>query len=769
MIIKVIISIFILLITIVAIAWWSFEIPRDDQLINKKTWEKLIEIGPTPKRDVSPTPLAEVAVKNRALRQNKVEENLLKKKISKQILFGDTHVHTSFSQDAFAKLIPVANSFIGAFPPSDACDYARYISQLDFYFLTDHAKSYTPATWQEAIATVRNCNKVAGDPKNPDLVAFMGYEWTQVGGIAEEHYGHHNVLYKDTDDASLPPRPISALRFYPGTEQRILPKKLPRLLKLIDFKHREYYGKHDRYIEAMQDIPLCPEGVNTLALPLNCLEYAQTPGELYKKIAEFGVEPIVIPHGMAWGNTAPPNSSWDHYFEKGFVNNETMRLLEVYSGHGNSEEYRNFTERTIDEEGNITCPLPQDNFYPTCRRAGDIIQQRCLEEGNNTNICNERSELARQYTAEEPTQLGWLTVPGSDPAEWLDAGQCRDCFLPAFAYRPKKSAQYSLAKRGFNIKQGDDRFRWGFVGSTDSHRAAAGNGFKQKFRLYTSDSDGAVGIFREQQVKKRGKAESTPREVNSELVLKLAGATRDQERLTSFLTLGGLAAVHSNGRDRDAIWDGLKRRETYATSGHRILLWFNLISEPEPLPMGSSVTASQTPKFQVSAVGSFKQLDGCPEHIKSVVSNDVLQRLGLGECYNPSNERLKITRIDIIRIRPQINEHEPIADLIEDVWQSFPCDDQGDGCQIKFDDPEFLLNKRDAVYYVRAIEEATPTINGGNLRTMFDQKGKAESINPCYGDERTSVLDECHENVEHRAWSSPIFVDYGLPTQENLH
>ena len=126
------------------------------------------------------------------------------------ILFGDLHFHTSYSWDGFLFGLPLIGGE-GAHPPNDACDYARYCSGLDFFALTDHAESLLPQDWAASKQSVRACNARAGAPANPDLVAFMGFEWSQAGLTPEEHWGHRCVVFPDDTEQRLPARPISAV------------------------------------------------------------------------------------------------------------------------------------------------------------------------------------------------------------------------------------------------------------------------------------------------------------------------------------------------------------------------------------------------------------------------------------------------------------------------------------------------------------------------------------------------------------------------------
>lgn len=137
-----------------------------------------------------------------------------------------------------------------------------------------------------------------------------------------------------------------------------------------------------------------------------------------------------------------------------------------------------------------------------------------------------------------------------------------------------------------------------------------------------------------------------------------------------------------------------------------------------------------------------------------------LARLCRGECLNPSDRRRPIRRIEVVRIRPRATPSESLDALIEDPWRVLPCDGLTDGCSVEFEDPDFARDRRDTVYYVRAIEAAAPTINAGGLRCDVDASGGCLEPHPCIG---VPDEDDCLRDAEPRAWSSPIFVDWLAP------
>ena len=673
----------------------------------------------------------------------------------KQVLFGDLHVHTTISADAFILSLPVAVGE-GAHPPADACDFARFCSSLDFWSINDHAEAISPAHWRETVEAIRQCNEVAGDPANPDTVAYLGWEWTQVGATPDDHYGHKNVVLRDLSE--VPARPIAArgtLRAAFTQNRRLLGRGILALFgggRVRDFV--TYLGELETRVP-------CPEGVPERELPADCLETAEKPSDLFAKLDDWGLESIVIPHGTTWGFYTPPGSKWDKQLAGAMHDPARQTLIEVYSGHGNSEEWRDYLAVDFDAEGRPVCPPKTSTFLPTCWRAGEIIRERCLAAGGGD--CDERAAQARANAAEALGQAH-LTVPRAKPEDWLDAGQCRDCTLPAFNYRPGGAAQYILALSNFDAAGSPRRFRLGFIASSDNHFARPGTGYKERHRRGFTESNRARGgrgmlasvlgppedeaPYAESHPFLRGESTLTPFQLF------------EMERQASFFTTGGLVAVHSEGRDRGAIWEALRRREVYGTSGPRILLWFDLLNPPgsrgETLPMGGEARLAANPIFQVRAVGSFEQRPGCPDWAAEALGPERLEHVCRGECYYPGERRRKITRIEVVRVRPQIRAGENVSALIEDPWRSFACEPDPAGCAVTFEDPGFAAGARDAVYYVRAVEEPAPKINAGQLRCERDAEGNCTKVELCGSDD----ADDCLAPHEPRAWSSPIYVDF---------
>jgi hypothetical protein len=674
---------------------------------------------------------------------------------AKQILFGDLHVHTTYSLDAFLYALPLFGGE-GSHPPADACDFARYCAAVDFFAITDHAESLTPERWQRTKESLRECAGRAGDPANPDLVPFAGWEWTQVGATPATHYGHKNIIFPSLADDALPARPITALeeRVFAGAPDPLL----LRGLELVGGVWGRGYADLLWLFGRLTTLPNCPTGVDTRQLPADCRENAPTPRVLFEKLAQWGFDALVIPHGLSWGLHAPLEASLDNQLDPAQHDPARQRLLEVYSGHGNSEQYRAWTPVERDAAGRASCPAPSPDFLPCCWRAGELMRARCgtLPAAE----CERRVEAAKQMALDADTAPHHV-FPDTRPEDWLDCDQCRDCFKPAFALRPRSSAQYSLAISGPPAPAGDGRplrLRWGFVASSDDHKAQPGTGYKQIGRSHITDAHGLASSWPETLGSLWRRADpSQPQAVEHQAQSLLA--LFDVERGASFMYPGGLVAVHAAGRGRAEIWDALVRREVYGTSGPRILLWFELINAPQgAAPMGSEVAMDTMPRFTVRTAGAFEQQPGCPADLSGLAAEQ-LTRLCHGECYHPSDRRIPIAAIEVVRIRPQQARDETVDALIEDPWLRHECPPDPAGCTFTFEDADFHASGRDAVYYVRALQAATDAVNGANLRTEFDAEGNAIRVTPCSGSYRTPANDDCLAPVQERAWSSPIFVD----------
>jgi len=639
-----------------------------------------------------------------------------------QILFGDLHVHTNYSADSFLQSYGLSDLDTRR-TPADACDFARFCSQLDFWSINDHAESLTPDHWKATVDAIRQCDAIAGDAENPDLVSFLGWEWSHAGSV-EQHYGHKNVVLADLDDGLIPTRPIasggSGMFLAMGTAGVVASP-----LSFADF------SDFHRYTMDSLGVGQCSGDVPSPDLPDDCREVASTPSELFDKLDEWGHRALVIPHGLSWGTTNPAHARLDVQLEQ--HDPRWQPLLEIYSGHGNSEVFASFERPRQRDDGIWTCPAATPEIEFCCERAGSIVRERCEDPTSGT--CDAAVDEVVQEMAEFEVGLGNLlsptsVVPGTNVEDWGDCGQLRGGFLSAWNYRPRQSAQYALALGSVDGRPVENRFRFGLIGASDNHRGRPGTGYKESGRLVMTDGAGYPML-----------------------------ADVVDERASSFYVSGGLAAVHAPNRDRESIFDGLSRRAVYGTSGDRILLWFDFVGPSGELsPMGSEVTLTgDGASFRVRAMGAAKQLPGCPAFVGEALSTEQIASLCLGECHNPSDERKRIVRIEVVRIASQNADSaaKSIGQRVEDPWRVFECPPDESGCEVTFEDRDQSLGER--AYYVRAIQEASGAINGNPLSCERDASGACLNARVC---ERVSgePPDDCVALVEERAWSSPIWV-----------
>jgi hypothetical protein len=173
--------------------------------------------------------------------------------------------------------------------------------------------------------------------------------------------------------------------------------------------------------------------------------------------------------------------------------------------------------------------------------------------------------------------------------------------------------------------------------------------------------------------------------------------------------------------------------------------------------MGSKVSASGAPHFRVRGMGSVKQQPGCPDYAEQALGPERIASLCRNECFNPADEAHNIERIEVIRVLPRLSTNEQTADLIQDPWRVFECPRGQNDCAAEFTDESFIAGGREAAYYARVIQEATPTIQGNPLACVYDEAGVCIETNLCMGG---GIEEDCLSPAEHRAWSSPIYVTH---------
>lgn len=721
------------------------------------------------------------------------------------VYWGDFHVHTQFSFDAY-----IMGMSQGRYA-REAGQYALYCSKLDFYSVTDHSEMLTERDyWPEAIAAAQAVNAIGASRKDsrgdPSIVAFTGWEWTQQGP-----WGHKNVIMKWDDPKKLPPSPIRSL---PGA-----------------FLQKGAVNKHG-HIQLLNGITVFDllRGIRYGRRDETFLAYR--PKDLYDKLHKYcydtgsGCDAVVIPHGNAWGVAPQMYTSWDVQLNAQQHDPNIQTLIEVYSKHGNSEEYRDFppdyryfrngVEATEDEcsvPGKLgliigtggkmffsnpdtapktfripkagcdkVCQEPTKSYMPCCWRAGEIVRERCMNP--ESNFCKAQIMLAR--SAVKPFAKGvrksdlseikpeFRDDPGKlDTPDWQTCGQCRDCYQPAFNYVTNGSVQKALASAYFDPDGTPHYYHFGFIGSTDTHSGLPGS--VKETKRYVEVQTGVAAKTNQG-----------------------SGDTPGLERVVNFLNPGSLVAIISPHRTRDDLWSAVKARHVYSTSGSRIELWAKAElarkGAAAVVDMGTDASSSKNPTFYIRANGSFAEDQTCPydkePNISSHLSREEFAHVCLNQCFRVTDKRLKIARIEVVKIlQPLTPEEAKMKKLIKSpdnpkglIMDPYYVENiSATAIDWTWTDTKFTEEPkgRSVVYYFRIIQEPTEGYNCNPAYLLEPKRTTCRALNPDSLEVAkksnpqngvapvplSSIPDACYTDpkdpktfCEERAWTSPFYI-----------
>ena len=284
-------------------------------------------------------------------------------------------------------------------------------------------------------------------------------------------------------------------------------------------------------------------------------------------------------------------------------------------------------------------------------------------------------------------------------------------------------------KNGLKLGEtlGTNPYQFGMVGSTDSHTSLASADEGYYFSTFATSELGS-----------------------SRLRTPMVAFPVPEPWMTWETSASGYAAVWATENTREAIWDAMKRREVYATTGPRIILRFFAgwdFSESEAsgqvlafagyrkgVPMGGTLKANgeqRAPTFLVQAMK-----DPMSGHLDRV-------QIVKGWVDSSSNTHEKIYDVvwgDAHRRQHDAEGRLPVVGNTVNVSEASWSNTIGDAELTGYwQDPDFDAAES-AVYYVRVLEIPTPRW------TAYDSKYTGDEPLP-----GTTML------LQERAYSSPIW------------
>ena len=636
--------------------------------------------------------------------------------------FGDLHIHTGFSMDAaqqganrtpfdaylFAKGEPLA------LPPYDKDGHSDRIIQLDrpldFAGVTDHSEFLA----ETSLCFNRNsllyygayCSVMRGSPEGNkviDSVAFgLGLGGVSLPGgkitlsmcklhpelcnkrLTDAWYEIQNAAQRAYDNSQR-----CSFTSFVGYEWTGSP--------LINNQHRNVIFRDDTVTDS----------------PISYFD-ADKPEELWQKLdanctdKNNGCEVLTIPHNSNLGGGTMFQPYTEHknpYSPELAAQRQRMEpLVEIYQHKGASECINSASAPFGSQDEFCDFELVVENICsgdesdaPDCK---PLCSNSIIPFGGFSGICVEPSDFVRGALRQGLTEQS---------------------------------------------RNGVNPFKFGFIGSTDTHNATPGATQEQDFQGHLGVNDGTLET-------RVGVAAAADNELGQALA-----------DIAGFASLkpyspGGLAVVWAEQNSRHALFDNMQRRETYATSGTRIITrFFGGWDLPEDMcqsnqfveqgyelgvPMGSDLPAGQngqsTPTFAVTAMmdAGSERFPGTP-----------LQRIQIIKGWEANGETFE-----------KVYEVAGNPDSTAGV-NTQTCETWGEGYTnlcATWQDPDFSP-EQNAFYYARVLEN--PTCRWSRLQC---NQAMTEQHLTCHDIDAEHPLAACcdgsiPDTIQERAWTSPIW------------
>ncbi|NNM10558.1 MAG: DUF3604 domain-containing protein [Pseudomonadales bacterium] len=436
----------------------------------------------------------------------------------KQVLWGDTHLHTNLSLDARAFGVTLDQATAYRFARGEQVTSSNGLQvkldrPLDFLVITDHSDAM--GTMQELIAGNKRFLR--------DEVTRGWYEKLVNGSAAEKLAARMQVMGALTDGSA--PRVLFNERFFRGI-----------------------WREHVKTADAFND-----PGRFTAMIGF---EWTSSPGgsNLHRNVFyRDGARQAqkLLPFTSSESDNPEDLWRWMARYER-----DTGGRMLAAAHNGNISNGLMFPE--INPETGE--PLTAD-YAKTRARWEPLYEVTQIKgDGETHRLLSKNDEFADYETWDKGNFAGVLKQPAMLQYEYARAALTRGLQL-----------EKSL---------GSNPFQFGMIGATDSHTALA-----------TAGEDNFFGKM----------AYMEPSAGRWQGVL---GDVAGYKILGWEMAASGYTAVWAEKNTREAIFDAMARRETYATTGPRIIVTFDAVLGQQQVAMGGELAAAGmiAPTFAIAAL-----------------------------------------------------------------------------------------------------------------------------------------------------------------------